>query len=802
MGATIDYIIYAKYINPQSGNLARIFLRRYDCEKQRGETIFIDTPVDFVIPSYEFKKEESENVKTSLENVLKNNKNFDKDIRFEIKQFDSYRSVIHAYLPDKKKEKRESLRKIAKAANLSSNFFIINKMSPSQYLMSQFQPFTIPESYSIEPPFISRNTKGVVSLEDIKNDVHVALDIETENWDKKDIQDIISMMVMVSNKKDLPKFIFTRYDPCIEYVNGYKIVSFKNHEELRENIHYVLRNIYKPLSIVGFNQYFDQIMLRLCIEDYEPGIDETQPKVRSASGKTKSIMIRGLQAIDLFNKFSYELPYLKDNKLESIMQHFNFPFAKSINYFDLVEAFNEAERGNKEKLIKSLEYTANDGDATISLFLDVIDEIYTDALCMNSLPESICKGFDGNADEWWRRQFFLIKNTLLNRYKYKYIPRLDTEQYERTFYSIKIEEKLEKDSRGHDKKIVVLPRKDVYFNRAALVFSTLLLQALDPLYEVHPEIRNYWHYYKKTPISLIGKKYRGLFKLQSRMCLPLTFYDEVCTLFDLKPEAIFPENIPPIYLKKQMILSFDTKNNEFKISYGNLKCDLRQINKSLVENVELWNSIVKEEHIINYSNKLLLLDEVVGEELSDKRLGIIIAKGPAISVENRFFLYEHNTIYMQGISLTRNDKSKWEQKLILELLKEALIYIQNNSVFDEAGRKKVRERYESELEKLARNEVKKSELLFVKPQIKKNIKIEDSQGVLFDLGLTSSSQEEEKEESKKNKKKKINYYVGFLKGVYYPVPKDEFLESNREIDVTSYKSHFQKAYSSIINIIM
>lgn len=768
------YITYARPLDVRKGNGVRVYLREFtpqeDPHRSRGRSFFIDTTLDACVASYELDT-------PTAERFVSQWNDDQKQVYFSLQPFNGQKSVILAHLPDKSKDARRALGQFPYEAGLPSNFFLINQYSGSKDVRTVYPSFSVPLSYQEYPGHVSHAHRSLSfdeALPIIKNDVHLYIDIETMGWDEPGAQQQIAMVVFGTNKEWLPKLIFSKYDLGTEQVQGYDIVRFATDQELGDLLTARIRES-DPLSIGGYNLHFDLIReLRERTKDhtlpksrrtpsFQPGVgrpgENDAPKVLSGSGKTKSVQIHGRFVIDLYNKLSAELPFLPNVKLGTIMHYFRpgfsegSEFEKGQTYHQLADAFRAAEARDLSKLAAAAAYTAEDGEGTLQLLMDQLEEVYVDALTLERRTESICKGFAGASDERWSTEFFRRKHTLLHRYKKTYTPRIRPAEDQQVYFT---------DS--------VLCQRDGQYQEAAFFYPALFLHACAAIFSAWPELNAHQKYYNTKGTI---RRYRGLRKQQEITVLPMTEYFEISERLSassgtgFNPAQLMPGQIAPFRFKSGMQLPFEALDAAFKEAYGNGVVSLRNLNRQFSAAVHKLQDICRPEQIINTSSQFLLLQPAVAQALEQEGLGITLAKGPAVSKGSKAFLAAHDTIYQIGSKLTRGTNSAWENETIITVLRQSLQHLGSTGTISSKAT-------ESAIEHAVRSipSVERSKLLRKR---------------------TRPATEEDKDARDRT------IYYGFLNGE--EVERNRFLQSSQKVDHAMYEQSFRQVYASYLEML-
>jgi hypothetical protein len=705
------YILYPRLPNTQSGNECRVYLRIRDDDEERWHTKYIDCRLNAAFPA-------TQRLIIDQGRQLLRDLNTRPDLAgFHFSsQLSGSALVLWANLTDKRKAYKERLTDLGAELGLGRGFFRTD-FSPSLDARIVYPCFSIPEAFgwysfagmdednvlggpgyiAVHPPrprMPSEPEDWRPSLEDllraVVDDVHCCIDVETYGWDKQGAKEGISGVVLTTNKPHLPNIIFTLFDVGVDEVGGYRVIPFRNHAHLQELLLGTIREI-DPLSIVGYHLAFDLKRLREWLPAFNIGIDENGPSCLTAAGQTKAWQVPGVPIIDLYTKFTDELPPLPNKKLGTVLHHFTGEGGKLFDYHELASRVRKFEENPDDEQAKTgildiLRYTGNDGDREMWLFVDQVDEIVVDAIASGNRFERVCKSMRAIADESWEIKRATSHGTPGPRRAYRERAKPDLEM--RRYMGLPLRMKAVKRAIAGEEVVPevdwdnALPRRHGEFQEASLFFPALLLRGFKPLYDVHDDLRALWHYYEEKSHA---KRYRGLRKLQEYMVLPWMSYDGFCTMFGLRQDERFPDDVLSHSAElRGKEVPFEWANRTFARSFGNGKVGLVEVNDSFVDRVNNWREAVgglSEEWLINYDSHFLAVTPEVARSLEGRLLGIEVAHGPAISiadessaskVEARCFLYDGRTIYPLRSKLTSGDTSKFEQETLFALLEEAL----------------------------------------------------------------------------------------------------------------------------------
>lgn len=766
-GEPVTYTLYARPLNVQRGNDVRVYLREFtpheDPALSRGRSFYIDTSLDATVASYELPTREAE-MTVDRWNAEQRN------VHFSIRHFNKSKSVIHAHIRDRSKAAREALNQFSYEDGLGPTFFITDKYSGSKDVRSIYPSFTVPLQHDVW----SGGPHGYVTwsstkpsldemLRVMKDDTHMILDIETEGWDRPGAQERISMVVARTSKEWQRKALFSLYDLGTARIGEYEVVRYTDDVDLGAKMAAYISEC-DPLTLGVYNGYFDLIPnLRERSMDprmpksrrepsFRPGIDATPPSVVSASGRTRSVQVHGRFIIDMYNKLSTELSFLPNVKLGTVMHYFSpgfeegSAFEKGQTYFQLAEAFSLAREGDPTKLAAAAAYTVNDGNGTLRLLLDQVEEVLVDAITLQRRTESVCKGFAGSSDERWSMEFFKRQGTFLDRYRKRYTPRLKPDEVQQVYFT--------------DTEIC---QRDGQHQRAAFFYPTLFLRACRDIFEAWPDLNDHWEYYEHQGTI---RRYRGLRKQQEMMVMPITEYYDVMGRFGFNAACILPEEVPPLQFKNGNALPFHVLDNAFKEAYGNDAVSLRDLNRRFVDHVSKVQMLCKPEDIINMNSHFFLLKPEAALALQGEKLGITLAFGPAVSSGKKAFLAAHDTIYQMGSKLTRGSHSMWENAAIIQVLQESLHRLRETGGVDRGFVDEAVERAAGHIQMIERSKLVR----------KRKRRMSDEERAMpgFD-------------------KRELTSYYGFLGGREVGI--DEFMASSSTPDVALYEQAFRKEYA-------
>jgi hypothetical protein len=219
----LTYIMYTRPLPANSGNKIRVYFREFvahpDPILSRGRSFYIDTATAATIPSLELPLQRAKYF------TAKWNDQQLPGMHFSTHAFgkETKQGVVHAHVDDRSKETRKELGALAKAHHLPSNFFLHKHYSGSQDIRFRFPSFTTPTSFGT---YEQGGTEGWASpivkqhsLDDllfaILHDIHMYKDIETQGWDRPEVEEQIVMVTTGTNKPWIINPFFTKYAPDI-----------------------------------------------------------------------------------------------------------------------------------------------------------------------------------------------------------------------------------------------------------------------------------------------------------------------------------------------------------------------------------------------------------------------------------------------------------------------------------------------------------------------------------------------------------------------------------------------------------
>ena len=196
----VSYIVYSEPDSKRSGCKVKFFVREFDSDTKQGKSHFFEKEMPLIVPSFEMPIDDSTKLLDEYTQKYPN-------VEFKEKGFSMNKNVIWAYL--KNKEEKAMLPKWKKIAPGKYPGFLTDKFSFSQQIRFYYPPFTILEKENGEFMLPTKFEKSSIDLETIINDKKCALDIETMDYDKPDIERISDVVLNFKDKK----YVITTFVP-------------------------------------------------------------------------------------------------------------------------------------------------------------------------------------------------------------------------------------------------------------------------------------------------------------------------------------------------------------------------------------------------------------------------------------------------------------------------------------------------------------------------------------------------------------------------------------------------------------
>lgn len=697
---TIAYIIYTEPINYYSGNEVRFFIREFDVETKKGKSSIFTKNIDYIIPSFELFSNEAD--------VLFDNctKNFPQ-IEFKKKYFSANKKVLWAYIKDKKwlnaRKKEERI--------VLPNKFLVKKSSHSQQLRFYYPPFTMVNIINGNLELPTKQEKSSVDLEFILEDKKCAIDIETVDYNTP-TERITNAVLNFGNKK----YIITTFKPPFNKFRDYQIISVGNVElnKTTDEIKKTVTNIIQeedPLILYGFNIEFDQNKLReLGEEKYLPGVGKTKPIYKSVQG-LKNMITKGRFTIDLYSYLFFYFNIYENNKLETHSRMKGINFTKSLSYELLAYKTKKGEQGSIDDMIEVLTYAAEDGDATYELGEKNCKKIILKSKFVKREPSVICTTSGKNImKEYWKKKYFLKMNTLRDRY----------EHYKKRDFSIE----------EYKDKLLNLTKKDGFFKNVAVVYPLLFIKAL-------------WD-------TMIAGTTENL-----RFNTPEEKFDSYQTLNEYISQTI--EDY--ISYKEKIEKKPDLKDKLNYVIKGEYGVDMNTIETKLKECTELFNELLLEAELINYSKKFLYVKNP--NKIVDRNLGFVFGRGNCLCAGKKIVTLiedkQFPKIIYQGFNLSKGKKTSFDITLIKDFLIKKLRLEDEYSIAN-FMKQKIAELRDGKIDR---------EKLVYKGFYKNN-------GVNIGPGY------------------------GFVINESEPLPTDQFLRTTKKPDYDFYSNNFLKTFKDLL----
>jgi len=677
----IHYITYTEPACTQSGNDVKFYVREFDPKIGTGRSLQFTEPVEFIVPSFETKREE---VPGRLEKLARDFP----DIEFERKEFSFAKEVLWATIIDRKSPKERM--------KLPDYFICDKRNSFSKQLRFYYPPFTLVPTKDGKLTRPSKFEKSIVDRDIVLGDKKCALDIETMDYHDSEKERISNVVIKFKDHG----YIVTTFVPPFEEFKGYKIISVrkrsdepvdrrKSTDAIKKKVTEIIQSE-DPLGIYGFNLPFDQKKLRdLGDGDYLPGVNMTGPVFKSVQG-IKNMITKGRFSFDIYGyKFLYFNHY-ENNKLETHARMEGMNFKKSLPYEILAYKTKKAEAGSLEDMVECLTYVAEDGEVMFKIGESNEKKIISKAMFVKREPSSICTSSGRNImKEYWEKQFFLDRNTLRNRYEMGFKKRKAAEKEDdKELLLFKMEKKKKKVE--YEKEFSIWEKKNELLKpvRETGVFRDISI--------VYPQFltKAFWEMIENTTgnLNLIGTPDE---KLDSYQTLDEYICQAVQDMEKYHTKALGEKT--PEERKKRM----GQFNSIMKGEYG---IWLSEARSNLEKNAGRMRELMKNSGQINYSNKFLFVKHP--EEIVEENLGFVYGRGNCLSCDNRVItLVEGNRLVYQGFGISRGRRCLFDSRLLKKIFMRKL-------GIDELDEEEIAQYVKEEILALERGDIKKGNLLF------------------------------------------------------------------------------------------
>jgi len=666
--AKVNYIVYSEPDSKRSGCDVKFFVREFDSETKKGKSHFFVKEMPLIIPSFEMPEDEATKL---IGEYMQNYPN----IEFKEKAFSMNKSVIWAYL--KNKEEKVMLPKWKKIAPGKYPGFLTDKTSFSQQIRFYYPPFTIIEKENNEFVLPTKFEKSSADLETIINDKKCALDIETIDYDKPELERISNVVLNFKDKK----YIVTTFVPSEKKFNGYEIVSIRKSSEetidpkkSTDSIKKIVADIIQkedPLILYGFNIQFDQKKLRELGDDkYLPGVNETKPVFKSVQG-LPNIITKGRFTIDLYGYLFMYYNLYENNKLETHARMAGLNFKKGLDYDILARKTKKGEQGSVEDMMEVMKYVTGDGDVTYELGEKNIKKITLKSIYSKRDHSTICTTSGKSImKEFWQRKYFLNKNTLNNRYErdIEYDPEKKKWMHKKDDFVLE----------NYKDKLLNLEKNDGLFKDISLVYPLLFVKSLWPVIEGTTDNLRF-----TSPDECLDS-YQTLNEFICNAIKDLKKFKEK---YASDPKELWKFN-------------HSIKEKYEKIDYSTIDMRLERYTKK-------FNELLEKSNLINYSKKFLYMRKP--EEIIKENLGFIYGKGNCLCSGNKIVALLENKLIYQGFGLSKGKKTRFGIDLMREFLEKRLRFEDEDKIigFLEEKIRDLRD-YKIPREKLLLKDIRKS----------------------------------------------------------------------------------------------
>lgn len=607
----VYYIVHTEPVNVQSGNLARFFLRHFDEKEGRGHSLFIDHPVDLIVPSFEMPREEAE---SRLEQMIHEFPDF----RFGLKDYSRNKKVIWAVLNDKKRKKE------------LPKFFLKDKASASMLLRFFYPPFMIVDVQDGQLKLPQLESAQYIDPEICLADTSCVLDIETTKYHDPDLERITNTVLNFGYRK----VIFTAFRNLhrLSSARGYDIIKVHDTDGIKKAVLAVIKEE-DPLMIYGFNIAFDQEKLRELGEiDFRVGVDGSVPVFKSVQA-IRNMIEKGRWVIDLYGYLFYHRNIFKDNRL---VTHCNGK--KSLSHVELEAKTNLAESNIVGSSGAAREiagvYVPDDGDMTRGLAIKYCREMFAKAWFSKREPSTICTSSGRNvAFEMSKERYFHRRSTFMDRFDYGK------------------PEGIEFDPEKKIGEIFELERKNGCYENLHLFCPYFFIKVMWPMIEGTTGSLRF-----NTP----DEKFNYVQTLNEYISMALERYFLIA---EQKADGRFPEMIK---IKNREVPLY-VLNSDFADLY---RMSIRQVDERINDFEEKMGNALKKAEVVNFSKKFIyvqnpgpLLKSPEGEGF-----GFVYGSGQTLSQGKSLASFVDGRLIIQGFSITR-----WLSEFEKSIIEDALL---------------------------------------------------------------------------------------------------------------------------------
>jgi hypothetical protein len=680
----VNYITYTEPENNRSNNV-RIYVREFETNTKLGKSKVFEKKFDFIIPSKEIKENTEQNANYLIDEFTTQFP----QITFKKKHYSDTKSCIWALVPERNLiNSRKEEEKI-----VLPRLFLTEKASFSQQLRFFYSPFTLVDIENGGLKLPEKLERSIVDLDSVLEDKKCALDIETMDYDTPN-ERISNACLNFGSEK----YILTTFKTPFDKYRDYNMIRCKDTDEIKSKTASLIAEK-DPLILYGYNIQFDQSKLRdLGEEEYLPGVGETKPIFKSVQG-LKNMITRGRFTLDLYGYLFMFHNIYENNKLETHARMSGLDFKKDLPYSALAVKTRLGENGSVKDMEEVLGYICNDGNVTYELGEKYLKNIIQKSRFVKREPSVICTTSGKNImKEYWNKRFFLKMNTYKDRYeKFFKEDKFVLENYKDEFLALK--------------------RKNGLFEDVAAVYPLLFIKSL-------------WD-------SMLTDTTENL-----RFNTPEEKFESYQTLNEYICNAIKEYNTHKETIRKRPDLE-NMFNFVMKQEYG---IGMKTIEQKLNEESKLFNELLQDAGLINYSKKFLYVKDP--RKIEDRKLGFVFGKGNMLSYNNKSIMLINDgqpKLIYQGIGISKGKKSRFDADLMMEFLMRRL-------------------------------------------------KMEPEEGILYYL----KDKIKDLREGKIPREKLLTSGLGMINGK--EVNAEEFLTSNAQLDYNYYSVHFFKTFGDILSI--
>ena len=619
--AKVNYITYTEPVNLCKGINSNIYVREFDTETKKGASRVFVKDIPLIIPSLEIE------TNNASEMIEKYRSEFPQ-MTCKLKHFSNKKSVIWAYLYDKKfvssqkKEEKITLPEI----------FLTDKTSYSQELRFFYPPYTMVEIKDDNLLLPEKYQKSTIDLDTILSDKKCALDIETMDYDDPEKERISNVNLNFGNEK----YIMTTFKTPFNEFNGYKIIRCKDTDEIKKTVEQLIKEK-DPLILYGYNISFDQEKLReLGSDEYLPGVGGKKPIFKSVQG-IRNMITKGRFTIDLYGYLFMYHNLFENNKLETHAKMSGIEFKKDLPYSVLAYKTKLGEQGSVKDMEEVLTYVSKDGDVTYELGDKYVKNIIMKSKFVKRNPETICTTSGKNImKEYWSKKYFFGLNTWKDRYN--------------KFY--KEDEFIIED---HKNEYLNLNRRDGLFKDVSAVYPILFIKSLwDSMIEGTTENLRF-----QTP----QEKYESYQTLNEYISNTLKEFIERKKSLQKRPE-------------KEWIYNYVMQKE-----YG---ASMTTIEKKINEESKVFNELLPEAGLINYSKKFLFVKNP--QKIEERKLGFVYGNGNLLSCDEKMIMKINSgnglKMIYQGVGISKGKKSMFDADLMREFLIKRLNLEEEGSLLE------------------------------------------------------------------------------------------------------------------------